>query len=164
MRTTMWRRKHLLALASVGLLVSMAMPAAASTASSANNGNCAREFDATQRQDMESFRDFDIEAFRAVHHEDAITVFASGAIRIGLDAIMQALAPHFEDRNAVWSWTELHRHVEGCKTAYILYDTFYEVPSEGFVQHALTGVTYTRSHGRWLGIADQGTLLPPPPG
>jgi hypothetical protein len=73
---------------------------------------------------------------------------------------MEALAPHFEERNAVWSWTEVHRHVEGCKTAYILYDTFYEVPSEGFVQHALVGVTYTRSHGEWLGIADQGTLLP----
>jgi uncharacterized protein DUF4440 len=158
----MWRRKQLLALVGVAVVASMAAPATAAPRSSSppsSDRKCAREFEATQRQDMESFRDFDIEAFKAVHDEDAITVFASGAVRIGLDAIMAALAPHFTERNAVWRWTEVHRHVDGCKTAFILYDTFYEVPSEGFVQHALTGVTYTRKHGRWLGIADQGTLL-----
>jgi len=160
MKTPILQRKYLLGLVSVGVLVAMAVPATASPSSSAHNGNCEREFEATQRQDMESFRDFDVEAFRAVHHEDAITIFASGAVRVGLDAIMEALEPHFTERNAVWSWTEVHRHVDGCKTAYILYDTFYEVPSENFVQHALVGVTYTRSHGKWLGIADQGTLLP----
>ena len=153
----------MLGLTGVALVASMAVPATAAPASSSsgsNEGKCAREFEATQRQDMESFRDFDVEAFRAVHDEDAITIFASGAVRIGLDAIMAALAPHFTERNAVWRWTEVFRHVEGCTTAFILYDAFYEIPSEGFVQHTLTGVTYTRKHGKWLGIADQGTLLP----
>jgi len=121
---------------------------------------CARSFDEAQRLDMESFGRFDAEAFRAIHHPEATAVFASGARRMGIDAIMDALAPHFANRNATWTWTELHRFVDGCRSAYILYETWYAIPSEGFSQHALTGVTYIREHGRWLGIADQGTLLP----
>ena len=49
---------------------------------------CARQFEIAQRIDMESFRDYDAETFRAVHDERAVTVFASGAVRYGVDAIM----------------------------------------------------------------------------
>jgi hypothetical protein len=120
---------------------------------------CARQFDAAQRADMESFRDFDAETFRAVHHPQAVTVFASGAVRYGIDAIMAALAPHFANRQAVWAWTELYRVVDGCSTAFILYDTTYDIPAAGFHQHALIGVTYTRVGNKWLAVADQGTPL-----
>ena len=122
--------------------------------------SCARQFEQAQRIDMESFRDYDAKAFRAIHHPDAVTVFASGAVRYGIDAIMTALASHFENREAVWAWTEIYRVVDGCKTAFILYDTTYDIESVGFHQHALTGVTYTYHRGKWLGLADQGTLLP----
>ena len=70
---------------------------------------CERQFEVAQRVDMESFRDYDAEVFRAGHTEDAITVFASGAHFIGIDAIMSALAGHFQNREAVWEWTELYR-------------------------------------------------------
>jgi hypothetical protein len=63
----------------------------------------------------EALRDFDEETFRDGHHPDAVTVFANGAVRYGLDAIMAALRSHFENRNAIWSWTELYRVVDGCK-------------------------------------------------
>jgi transcriptional regulator of nitric oxide reductase len=121
---------------------------------------CARQFETAQRIDMESFRDYDAQTFRDGHHRDAVTVFASGTVRYGIDAIMAALASHFTNREAVWAWTELYRVVDGCKSAFILYDTTYDIPSSGFHQHALTGVTYTHRHGKWLAIADQGTLLP----
>jgi hypothetical protein len=121
---------------------------------------CARQFEAAQRTDMESFRDYDAETFRAVHHPDAATVFASGAVRYGIDAIMAALEPHFTNREAIWAWTELYRVVDGCKSAFILYDTTYDIPSVGFHQHALVGVTYTHVRNEWLAVADQGTLLP----
>lgn len=121
---------------------------------------CARQFEKAQRIDMESFRDYDAEAFKDGHHPDAVTIFASGAVRHGIDAIMTALASHFANREAVWAWTEMYRIVDGCNSAFILYDTTYDIPSAGFHQHALTGVTYTYKHGKWLSIADQGTLLP----
>ncbi len=122
---------------------------------------CARQFEAAQRVDMESFRDYDAETFRAGHHPDALTVFASGAVRYGIDAVMEALRSHFENREALWAWSERYRVVDGCKSAYILYETTYDIPSSGFHQRALTGVTYTYHRGKWLSIADQGTLLPP---
>lgn len=120
---------------------------------------CARQFEAAQRADMESFRDYDTETFRNGHHPDAVTIFASGAVRYGIDAIMQVLASHFANREAVWAWTEKYRVVDGCKSAFILYETTYDIPSSGFHQRALTGVTYSYHHGKWLSIADQGTLL-----
>lgn len=134
----------------------------AAAADSGRANGCARQFEVAQRVDMESFRDYDAETFRAGHHPDAVTVFASGATRYGIDAIMAALAPHFANREAIWAWTELYRVVDGCKSAFILYDTTYDIPSIGFHQHALTGVTYTHQGNRWLAIADQGTLLDQP--
>ena len=121
---------------------------------------CARQFEVAQRMDMESFRDYDAETFRAVHDERAITVFGSGATRIGIDAIMATFASHFANREALWSWTERYRVVDGCSSAFILYETVYEIPRIGFRSRALTGVTYTYDRGKWLAIADQGTPLP----
>ncbi|HEY0503469.1 MAG TPA: hypothetical protein VGD42_08235 [Lysobacter sp.] len=121
---------------------------------------CARQFELAQRMDMESFRDYDAETFRAVHDDRAITVFASGAKFTGVDAIMTALASHFANREALWSWTEVYRVVDGCNAAFILYETVYEIPRIGFRQHAYTGVTYSHDGHRWLAIADQGTPLP----
>ena len=121
---------------------------------------CARDFEVAQRTDMESFRSFDARTFRDGHHPEAVTIFAGGARRMGIDAIMEALAPHFERRTATWRWVELHRFVDGCRNAYILYETWYDDPSRDVSQHQLTAVTYVRDRGRWLAIADQGTLLP----
>lgn len=123
---------------------------------------CAAQFERAQRTDMESFRDYDAAAFRAVHHPDAITIFASGAVRQGVDAIMAALSSHFTNREAIWSWTEMYRLVDGCKSAFILYDAVYEIPSVGYRQRTLTGVTYTHRGNKWLAIADQGTYLEAP--
>jgi len=126
--------------------------------------SCERQFEQAQRLDMESFRDYDADTFRAGHADDAVTVFASGFRAIGIDAIMAALGSHFENREAVWEWTEIHRSVHGCETAFILYETWYTIPSNGFRQRALTAVTYTwdRRHRAWLAAADTGTLLPLP--
>ncbi|MGH9243823.1 MAG: hypothetical protein ACRD29_05805 [Acidimicrobiales bacterium] len=120
MKTGLRRTRHLAALAGVLLAGALAVPAAASPeqpAQPAHRGGCIRAFDEIQRLDMESFRDFDAETFRSVHVEDAVTIFASGRIEYGIDAIMEALAPHFANRNAVWEWTELFRSIDrGCKT------------------------------------------------
>ncbi|MET4729491.1 hypothetical protein ABIE09_003305 [Lysobacter enzymogenes] len=121
---------------------------------------CARQFDTAQRVDMESFRDYDAETFRAGHDARAVTVFDSGAVRTGIDAIMAALASHFQNREAKWSWSERYRVVDGCRSAYIVYETVYEIPRIGYRQRAMTGVTYTHDGWQWLAVADQGTRLP----
>ncbi len=156
------RMKHRIRNASLATLL-----AAASAASPAQAGDrdaqargCARQFDAAQRIDMESFRDYDAEAFRAIHDERATSVFGQRAF-IGIDAIMQALASHFANREARYTWVEQYRVVDGCKSAFILYETVYEIPRTGFRARALTGVSYTRSGNHWLALSDMGTPLPP---
>ena len=122
---------------------------------------CGRQFEVAQRMDMESFRDYDAETFRAGHDDRAVSIFASGAAFYGIDAIMQVLASHFANREAQWSWVEKYRVVDGCKSAYILYETVYAIPRVGFRQRALTGVGYTHKGDHWVAVSDQGTLLPP---
>jgi hypothetical protein len=141
-----------------------AIPATAATESDVQVAakGCAARFEEAQRQDMESFRDYDARRFRAVHHPDAVTIFASGHVFYGVDEIMRALQSHFENREAIWAWTELYRLVDGCKSAFILYDATYDIPSSGYHQRTLTGVTYTYHRGRWLATADQGAYLEAP--
>jgi hypothetical protein len=144
----------------LSLLVVLGSAVYASPAFAQDAAGCARQFEVAQRVDMESFRDYDQETWLASHDDRAVTIFASGARRIGIDAIAQVMASHFANREAKWSWTELHRVVDGCRSAVILYDTVYEIPRIGFRQHALTSVSYTHDGNKWLSIADQGTPLP----
>jgi len=156
MKTKSFRRNKVLAAFAAAVVAAAFAPSAFAE----DAAGCARQFEVAQRVDMESFRDYDKETWLASHDDRAVTVFASGAKRIGIDAIELVMASHFANREAVWSWTELYRIVDGCRSAVILYDTVYEIPRIGFRQHALTSVTYTHDGNKWLSIADQGTLLP----
>jgi hypothetical protein len=151
----------LFTIGALAMTLSGASVASASDERAAAAG-CAAQFELAQRTDMESFRDYDAETFRDGHHPDAVTIFASGAVRKGVDAIMSALAPHFANREAIWAWTEVYRVVDGCKSAFILYDATYDIPSIGYHQRTLTGVTYTHDGNKWSSIADQGTYLEAP--
>jgi hypothetical protein len=164
------RKGHLAIAVAIGVLLALTGVSAASASDSVNARGvapewaqgCAEQFEQAQRTDMESFRDYDRETFRAGHDPRAVTIFASGAVRYGIDAIMAALEPHFANREAIWAWTELYRVVDGCKSAFILYDATYDIPRIGYHQRTLTGVTYTHDGYRWLAIADQGTYLEAP--
>jgi hypothetical protein len=164
------RKGHLAMAVAVGVLLTLTGVSAAtasdprdtrSTAQAWAQG-CAEQFEVAQRTDMESFRDYDRDTFREGHDPRAVTVFASGAVRYGIDAIMAALESHFANREAIWAWTELYRVVDGCNSAFILYDATYDIPSIGYHQRTLTGVTYTHDGNQWLSIADQGTYLEAP--
>ena len=161
MNTRASKAASILSVAVIAAALSPAVPAAEPDVDVVARG-CAAQFEKAQRLDMESFRDYDAKTFRAVHHPDAVTIFASGHVFYGVDEIMAALASHFENREAIWAWTELYRLVDGCKSAFILYDATYDIPSIGYHQRTLTGVTYTYRRGRWLVAADQGTYLEAP--
>jgi hypothetical protein len=154
------RKGHRAMAVAVGVLLALTGVSAASAEGWAEG--CAEQFELAQRTDMESFRDYDRETFREGHDPRAVTVFASGAVRYGIDAIMATLEFHFVNREAIWAWTELYRVVDGCKSAFILYDATYDIPRIGYHQRTLTGVTYTHDGNRWLSIADQGTYLEAP--
>jgi hypothetical protein len=161
-----YRKGHLAMAVAVGVLLALTGVSAASASDPGAAGGfaqgCAEQFELAQRTDMESFRDYDRETFREGHDPRAVTIFASGAVRYGIDAIMATLEFHFANREAIWAWTELYRVVDGCKSAFILYDATYDIPRIGYHQRTLTGVTYTHDGNQWLSIADQGTYLEAP--
>jgi hypothetical protein len=161
------RTKTRLALA--GLTVVAAVPATTPawadgdrSDSRPSDRRCARQFDEAQRVDMESFRDYDLATWTAGHDDDAITVLASGVWFQGRERIAEVLRSHFENREAIWTWTELTRAVDGCKTGTILYDATYAIPSANFHQRAYVSVIYTYKHGKWLSVIDQSTLVATP--
>ena len=90
-----------MAAGSLALLAAAASPLLPVQAqTSGHHNSCERKFDAAQRQDMESFRDYDREAFVDVHHPDAVSVFAAGVVAVGRDEIMEALDGYFRDKVA----------------------------------------------------------------
>jgi len=157
-------RYRVLALAAAAALVitGTAVPAAAGTdhGTSPVAAYCARKFDQAQRTDMESYRDFDRETWVALHDDDAITILNNGRVIQGRDAIAASQNAHFTNRNAVWSWTELTRAVDGCSTGTVVYDATYAIPSQNFSVRLIINVTYTFKHGRWFSTLDQGTAIP----
>jgi hypothetical protein len=152
-----------LAVAWAGMLVASPSTSVASTSdedlTGAGSHSCGQQLDAAAERDMQTFANFEADAWRAMHHPDAISVLTSGHILVGVDAIMTALNGHFVNKNATWEYQELSRAVDRCRSAYILYETTYAIPSSGLEVHALTGVSWTREHGQWLVIGDQGTLI-----
>lgn len=153
-------RTALIALAGLAVLM---LPGAAQAGDTAGDRaasvRCAVQFQHAQRTDMTSFRDYDAEQFRAIHTADAVSIFPTGERFEGIEAIMAALEGHFTDRQALWSWTEINRRVDGCRSAFIEYETVYEIPEIGYYSQALTVVSYVYQGGRWLVVLDQGTLL-----
>jgi hypothetical protein len=152
-----------LAAAAAAVVAGAAVPAAAEPTTRGTSpiaSWCARKFDEAQRVDMESYRDFDRATWVAGHDDDAITIYSSGLMVQGRDAIAASQNGHFTNRNAVWSWTELTRAVDGCSTGTIVYDATYAIPSQNFSLHLIINVTYTFKHGKWLSVIDQGTEIP----
>lgn len=162
-------RKALAVIAAVATLGVGGAAAAGATDDAAADGAktggwgrwCASSFDEAARLDMESFRDYDADTWRGLHHPAAQTVLASGQRFVGVDAIMTALAGHFEGREAIFEWTELDRFVDQtCTSGFVVYETRYRLPSSGFDQSATTTVTFVRQGVQWKVVFDQGTELP----
>lgn len=145
--------------ASAGNPPAVAAAPSAATAAGHQLHGCAAKFDEAQRADMESFRDFDAATWKAGHDRNAVSIYPSGARFAGIDAIMAAQKSHFANKEAVWSWTEINRRVDGCRSAFIEYEAIYQIPRIGFYQRALTVVTYVFERGEWKSIMDQGTML-----
>jgi Domain of unknown function (DUF4440) len=119
---------------------------------------CDLAFDSAQRIYVESFVRYDVDTFRSLLHPEVVTVFADGEIRRGVESVMAAMAAHFDGRVAVYAWHELHRFVDDCRLAYIVYQTESMVPLQE-AERALRGMTYVREQDRWLVVADHATRL-----
>lgn len=142
------------------LLAALLVPAVAVPATASSDGarGCARDFDRAVTAYVETTDARDTAGFAALLHDDVTAVFANGGVLYGKGETMGFIEPFFEAPGWTQSFAELTRHVEGCRSGFVLFDSVY---TEGATEVPLViGLTFTREHGRWLVLHNQDSSGP----
>lgn len=144
-----------LALAALAVL-GPAAAAAPATTSTGSHG-CGRQLDAAVDRYVATTDDRDARGFNALLHRDVTGVLPGGTVFAGKAEMAGFIDGFFARTDWTQSFEHLRTAVNGCSTAYVLFDSVYAEPEAGFRQQLAIGITWTREHGRWLVIADQNT-------
>jgi hypothetical protein len=139
------------------LVPALAIPASAG--SSAGHGDeCERSFDRAVDAYVETTDERDAAGFAALLHEDVTAVFANGGVLYGRDQTMGFIEPFFQAPGWTQTFDELTRHVEGCRSGFVLFDSVYT--EDGTEVPLVIGLTFTRERGRWLVLQNQDSSGP----
>ncbi|MGK4597179.1 hypothetical protein [Amycolatopsis sp. w19] len=161
------RKRYYAALA--GLVVAAAgigVPAAATAGeqqAESERQACQRSFDRAVWEDMDSFNKRDEARYRAIIHQDMVTIGRKGQMIIGYDANVDPVVDVQFKLPYEWSmpWTVTHTVVEDCKMGYALLDAYYKAPSQNIDRHYTISLTLVRQHGKWQVIKDTVTDVLP---
>ena len=142
------------------LVPALAIPA---TAGSSGGGHghghgCERSFDRAVDAYVETTDERDADGFAALLHEDVTAIFANGGVLYGKDQTMGFIEPFFEAPGWTQTFDELTRHVEGCRSGFVLFDSVYT--EDGTEVPLVIGLTFTRERGRWLVLQNQDSSGP----
>ncbi len=160
------RKRYYAALA--GLVVAaagIAVPAAAASDQSAEGErqSCRRTFDRAVWEDMDSYNKRDEARYRAIIHENMVTVGRKGNLYIGYDANVDPVVNEQFKLPYEWSmpWTVTHTVVENCAMGFAILDAYYKAPSQNINRHYTISLTLVRDHGKWQVIKDTVTDVVP---
>lgn len=160
------RKRYYAALA--GLVVAAAgigVPAAAAGEQKAESERqaCQRSFDRAVWEDMDSYNKRDEARYRAIIHQNMVTVGRKGNLYIGYDANVDPVVKEQFKLPYEWSmpWTVTHTVVENCSMGFAILDAYYKVPSQNVNRHYTISLTLVRDHGRWQVIKDTVTDFVP---
>ncbi|MFD6067307.1 hypothetical protein [Amycolatopsis lurida] len=161
------RKRYYAALA--GLVVAAAgigVPAAAAASdqrAETERQACQRAFDHAVWEDMDSFNKRDEARYRAIIHENMVTIGRKGQTIIGYDANVDPVVDVQFKLPYEWSmpWTVTHTVVEGCKMGFAILDAYYKAPSQNIDRHYTISLTLVREHGKWQVIKDTVTDVLP---
>ena len=142
---------------SVLLVPALALPATAGSGGHGHHG-CERDFDRAVAAYVETTDERDVDGFAALLHDDVTAIFANGGVLYGKDQTMGFIEPFFETPGWTQTFTELTRHVEGCKSGFVLFDSAYT--EAGTEVPMVIGLTFTRERGRWLVLQNQDSTGP----
>jgi hypothetical protein len=143
--------------------IGVGLPAIAAPAAPApdhGDQRCARQFDTAVRAYVSTTQTRNTAGFNALLHPDATVIFANGGVLSGKAEVAAFITGFFGDPGWSQSFTELSRHVEGCRTAFVLFDTVYRVPVDDRVSPLVVGLSFTYDHGRWLVLHNQDSTGP----
>lgn len=139
------------ALAAAALLVpALALPA---TAGHGHGRGCERDFDRAVRAYVETTDERDVDGFARLLHDDVTAIFANGGVLYGKEQTMGFIEPFFGTPGWTQTFEELTRHVDGCRSGFVLFDSVYTEGSA--VVPMVIGLTFTRERGRWLVLHNQ---------
>ncbi|MFD5246876.1 hypothetical protein ACFWIW_20160 [Amycolatopsis sp. NPDC058340] len=161
------RKRYYAALA--GLIVAAAgigVPAAAAASdqrAESERQACQRAFDRAVWEDMDSFNKRDEARYRAIIHQNMVTIGRKGQTIIGYaDNVEPVVDVQFKlPYEYSMPWTVTHTVVEGCKMGYAILDAYYKVPSQNINRHYTISLTLVREHGKWQVIKDTVTDVLP---
>ncbi|WP_410661037.1 hypothetical protein [Amycolatopsis sp. lyj-112] len=161
------RKRYYAALA--GLVVAAAgigVPAAATAGEQqAENErkSCQRAFDRAVWEDMDSYNKRDEARYRAIIHQNMVTVGRKGNLYIGYAANVEPVVNEQFKLPYEWSmpWTVTHTVVENCSMGFAILDAYYKVPSQNVNRHYTISLTLVREHGKWQVIKDTVTDFVP---
>ncbi|WP_410653849.1 hypothetical protein [Amycolatopsis sp. cmx-4-54] len=124
---------------------------------------CQRAFDRAVWEDMDSFNKRDEARYRAIIHQDMVTVGRRGQLFIGYDANVDPVVNEQFKVPYEYSmpWTVTHTVVEDCKMGFAILDAYYKVPSQNINRHYTISLTLVREHGKWQVIKDTVTDVVP---
>lgn len=142
------------------MIVLAAAPSAA--ARSHDHRACARQFDKTVQQYIDTTHARDARGFGRLLHPRIVVVFRPGDVLYGKRDTMAFIRDFFADPNWTQTFRVVTTSVEGCKTAFVLFDSVYTETGQAPLPLTI-GVSFTRHHGRWLAIHNQDSSGPPTP-
>ncbi|KZB79851.1 hypothetical protein [Amycolatopsis regifaucium] len=161
------RKRYYAALA--GLVVAAAgigVPAAATAGeqqAESERQACQRSFDRAVWEDMDSYNKRDEARYRAIIHQNMVTVGRKGQLIIGYQDNVEPVVDIQFKLPYEWSmpWTVTHTVVEDCKMGFALLDAYYKAPSQNIDRHYTISLTLVREHGKWQVIKDTVTDVLP---
>jgi hypothetical protein len=140
------------------LVPALAIPATAGSSGGGHGHGCERSFDRAVDAYVETTDERDADGFAALLHEDVTAIFANGGVLYGKDQTMGFIEPFFEVPGWTQTFDELTRHVEGCRSGFVLFDSVYT--EDGAEVPLVIGLTFTRERGRWLVLQNQDSSGP----
>jgi hypothetical protein len=153
--------RHQIAAAGLALAALAALSPAATAGPATTHNGCGRQLDAAVHRYVATTADRDAAGFNALLHREVTGTLPGGTVFAGNDELAGFIDRFFARTDWTQTFELAGRTVSGCSTAYVLFDSVYAEPAAGFRQQLKIGVTWTREHGRWLGLADQNTEVVP---
>lgn len=134
----------------------VAAPASASQVSSHHRQQtCARQFGHAVHAYLATTARHDARGFERLMARDYTVILPDGTVFAGKKAASGFIDTFFARTDWTQSFDEQRRAVEGCRSAFVLYDSVY-TDADG-PEPLVIGLSWTYRHGRWLVLQDQNT-------
>ena len=137
-----------------------ARPVDVTTTTSRPQQQCARQFDRAVDAYVRTTKRRDAAGFNALLDRDVTIILANGGVVSGMPAVAAWIRDFFADPGWTQTFAELDRHVLGCQTGFVLFDSVYSVPADNRVSPLVIGVTFSYRHGQWLVLHNQDSTGP----